>query len=220
MGIFNNTKTRQDDQSASKVNFGVFLTNYATKEQFKSLRKDMELYLHRHKELNNTMNRPLDMGGNGIINLGTPDKPNDAASRRFVNKKIQDVVGGYKLEDIENIKQILKAENENLKQLTEDIADNGQKIIELHTKIEEDIQTVTNAMDKTDDEIKEALRLNINNIGTVIKELKDSMIKQEELKIKLNEKLTETYKLEINEKIGALKANIKTENDENNKELL
>ena len=237
MGIFNNAKSLQDDQSASKVNFGVFLSNYATKQQFKSLRQDMELYLHRHQELNNTMNRPLDMGGNEIINLGNPNKPNDAVSRRFVYRKIQDIIGDYKLDDIESIKQTLKTENENIKQLTKDIASNGRKIIELHNKIENEFETITNtmaALDKTDDEIKEALRLNINIIANQIRELKDSMIKHEELKNQLNEtekKLKNSYKLEINEKIDALKMEndetnnrlldaLKMENDENNNKLL
>ena len=130
------------------------------------------------------------MGGNEIINLGNPNKPNDAVSRRFVYRKIQDIIGDYKLDDIESIKQTLKTENENIKQLTKDIASNGRKIIELHNKIENEFETITNtmaALDKTDDEIKEVLKLNINIIANQIRELKDSMIKHEQLKNQLNE---------------------------------
>lgn len=107
MGIFNNAKNRGDDQSASKVNFGVFLTNNATKEQFKNIKREMKSYRHRKKELDNKMNRALDMGGNEIINFRNPDKPHDAVLRRFIFKKIESVIEDCDLEGIKTIKELL-----------------------------------------------------------------------------------------------------------------
>ena len=65
----------------------------------KTIQKTLESYLHRNKELDNKMKRSLDMGGYEIINLGDPDKPNDAVPRRFVFKKIQSLVKDYGLQD-------------------------------------------------------------------------------------------------------------------------
>jgi hypothetical protein len=56
------------------------------------------------------MNIPLNVSGNAIINLGDSNKPNDAVSRRFVFRKIQSVIGNYKLDDIKTIKDLLKTE--------------------------------------------------------------------------------------------------------------
>ena len=90
MGIFNASGEKNVSDSISKVSFGINLNDYATKKQFKTIKREMESYLHKNKDLDNAMNKPLDMGGNEIINLGNPDKPNDAVSRRFVFKKIQE----------------------------------------------------------------------------------------------------------------------------------
>ena len=84
MGIFNNTKSLKSETSASKVNFGIILADYATKQQFKILDREMESYLHKNKELNNSMNRSLDMSGNRINNLGNPEKPTDAVPKQYV----------------------------------------------------------------------------------------------------------------------------------------
>jgi hypothetical protein len=67
---------------------------------------------------------------------------------------------------------------------------------------------LSEALGKTDDEIKVTLRKNIVLIGEQIKEIKNSMIKHKELKNKLAEaekKLQKMYQLEIKEEIKTLK---------------
>ena len=157
---------------------------------------------------------PLDMDGNQIINLGNPDNPNDAVSKRYVYRKIQNVIKDYDIEDIKNIKQTLETEKDNFEQLTKDIKANEKIIIELQGKIEKEMEIISKAMKdlteesgETDDQIKEVIRVNFNLIGNQIKELKDNMIKHEELKEKINEaekKLQNMYQLEIKTEIRKL----------------
>lgn len=165
-------------------------------------------------ELDNTMDRVLDMGGNGIINLGNPDKPNDAVSRIYVYRKIQNLIRDHKLHDIKTIKDLLKTESKNIAELTNDLKQNEKIIVDLQSKIEKEMTTLTKAMedladgsDKTFDQIKEVLKANIVLINKQIKDLAENMIKHEELKTKLaevREKLQNMYKLEINAEIKKL----------------
>jgi uncharacterized protein YpuA (DUF1002 family) len=141
-------------------------------------------------ELDNKMNIPLDMGGNAIINLGDSNKPNDAVSRRFVIRKIQNLIGDYKLDDIKTIKDLLKKEKSNIDQLTKDIKNNEEAIIALNGKLQEEMKILSESLkdlDKTDDEIKVTLRINIVLIADQFNKIKNSMIKHNELKNKLAE---------------------------------
>ena len=70
----------------------------------------MESYLHKNKELDDRMNRALDMGGNEIINVGNPDKPQSTVTRRFFYRKMQCLIEEYNLSDIKDIKSIFKTE--------------------------------------------------------------------------------------------------------------
>ncbi|XP_053377001.1 uncharacterized protein LOC123545278 [Mercenaria mercenaria] len=226
MGVFNDVKQINQPDSISKVKFDIDLSDYAIKKQFKKLKKETESYLHRNKELDNTMNRALDMGGNEIINLGNPDKPNDAVSRRFMFKKVQSVIDDYNLEDIKSIKQTLEVEVKNIEELTKDFKKNSLLINQLQGKIEEEMKAMVDSIkeleeksDLTDDNIKEVFRVNLNILFTQVQELKDSMIKHEELKDKIIEaekKLQNMYQLEIRTEINKLN----TEMAKGNQDLL
>ena len=52
----------------------------------------MESYLNKNKELDNQMNRALDMGGNEIIIVENPGKPQSVVPRRFFYRKIQSLI--------------------------------------------------------------------------------------------------------------------------------
>ena len=81
-------------------------------------------------------------------------------------------------------------------------------------KIEEEMEILSKAMkelgeksDDTDDKIKEVLGVNFKIIGNQIKEIKKSMVRQEELKEKLNEaekRFQNMYQLEIKSEITKL----------------
>ncbi|XP_053378022.1 uncharacterized protein LOC128547973 [Mercenaria mercenaria] len=160
------------------------------------------------------MNRALDMGGNEIINLGNPDKPNDAVSRRFVFKKVQSVIHDYNLEDIKSIKQTLEAEVKNIEELTKDFKNNSLLINQLQDKIEKEMKPMVDSIkefqeksDLTDTNIKEVFRRNFEILYNQVQELKDSMIKHEELKDKIIEaekKLQNMHQFEIRAEINKL----------------
>jgi adenylosuccinate synthase len=159
-------------------------------------------------ELDNKINIPLDTSGNAIINLGDSNKPNDAVSRRFVFRKIKSVIGNYKLDDIKTIKDLLKTEKSDIDQLTESIKNNEESIITLHGKLQKEMAILSESLGNTDDEIKVTLRTNIVLIGERINEIKNSMIKHNQLKNKLAEaekKLHNMYQLEIKDEIKTLK---------------
>ena len=63
MGIFNATSETSGPDSVSKVKFNIDLSDYVTKKQYKKLKREMESYLHKNKELDNRMNRALDIRG-------------------------------------------------------------------------------------------------------------------------------------------------------------
>ena len=89
MGIFN--YAIKTGNSVSKFNFGLNSADFATNEQLLTIERDMQLYLHKNKEQDNSMNKQLDMAGNVIINLGNPENPTDAVTKRYVyikNSKI------------------------------------------------------------------------------------------------------------------------------------
>ena len=226
MGIFNATGEKHVSDSISKVSFGIHLNDYATKKQFKTIKRELESYLHKNKELDNKMNRALDMGGNEIINLGNPDKPSDAVSKRFVSRKIQDVIANYELGDIKTIKELLKTESETIVELTKDLRQNEKIIVDLQGKIEEEMFILSKAMkelgEKSDtafDEIKVVFKENITMIGKQIKELNENMIKHEDLKDKLDKaekKLQNMYQLEIKSEITKLNK----ETEKKNRDLL
>lgn len=160
------------------------------------------------------------MGGNSIINLGDSNKPNDAVSRRFVFKKIQNVIKDYDLEDIKVLKKTLEEESENIIQLTNDFKQNEKTIIELQGKIEKEMETLSNAikdLDIKDDQIIIVLRENIVIINKQIRDLKESMIKHSELKEKITEaekKLQNMYQLEIRTEISKLNQDTEKRNND------
>ena len=52
------------------------------------------------------------MGGNEIINLRNPDKPQSAVPRIFFYRKIQSLIDDYNLSDIKDIKSMFDTEKE------------------------------------------------------------------------------------------------------------
>ena len=219
MGIFNNVKQRNQSESISKIKFDLDLTDYASISQFKKLKQEMESYLNRNSIENNKMNKPLDMGGNEIINLGSPDKPNDAVSRRFVYRKVQDLVSNYNLESIKEIQKLLQTERDNIEQLKKDLDQNSRTIIDLHIKIGDEISKISKALDESDEHTKQELAKNISIVQEQIKELTENMIKHDELKKSITEaenKLKNMYKLEIRTEIN----NLNDATAKRNKDLL
>ncbi|XP_060553306.1 myosin-8-like, partial [Ruditapes philippinarum] len=219
MGIFNNVKQRNQSESISKIKFDLDLTDYASISQFKKLKQEMESYLNRNSIENNKMNKPLDMGGNEIINLGSPDKPNDAVSRRFVYRKVQDLVSNYNLGSIKEIQKLLQTERDNIEQLKKDLDQNSRTIIDLHIKIGDEISKISKALDESDEHTKQELAKNISIVQEQIKELTENMIKHDELKKSITEaenKLKNMYKLEIRTEIN----NLNDATAKRNKDLL
>ena len=56
------------------------------------------------------MNRALDMGCNGIINVEIPDKPHYAVHRMFFYRNIKSLIEDYNLFGIKDINSVLETE--------------------------------------------------------------------------------------------------------------
>ena len=76
MGLFNNIIERKTDGSSTIVNYDIILSEYART-------KDLANYLHKGRNKTNIFHSNVDMGNNKITNLGKPESPNDAVSKRF-----------------------------------------------------------------------------------------------------------------------------------------
>jgi chromosome segregation ATPase len=223
MGVFNDVKQLADPGNVSKARFDINLSNYATRQQFKELLKEMSGYLHRNKELDNKMNRPLDMGGNSIINVGDIDKPNDAVSKRYVYLRMQDIIKDYNLEDIQSIKDTLKNTVSQIAELTKDLQNNEKAIIDLQDKIKKEIELLGQTLSRLseeeakDDEILAAFKTSMATLQEQMTELHSSMVKHEELKEKVEQtvrRLQNAYQIEIRAEINKLNAENKQRNDD------
>ena len=93
MGLFNNIIERKTDGSSTIVNYGIILSEYARK-------KDLANYLHKGRNKTNILHSNIDMGNNKITNLRNPGSANDAVSKRFLYKQIQNLTTDYNLESV------------------------------------------------------------------------------------------------------------------------
>ena len=93
MGLLNIIIERKTDGSSIIVNFDIILSEYART-------KDLANYLHKGRNKTNILHSNVDMGNNKITNLGNPESPNDAVSKRFLYKRIQKLTTDYNLESI------------------------------------------------------------------------------------------------------------------------
>ena len=219
MGIFNAAIEIGKLDSVSKVKFNVDLSGYATKKQFKAVKREMEEYLHRNKVTDNKMTRPLDMGGSGIINLGNPEKPYDAAPRRFVFRKIQSLINDYSLDilkapevvaSVRGLPKTIKDRSAEIAQLKTKITTAEENLIKMQKNIVKGIKDFKKVigllLDKStsEEDIKKALGDNTTWIVQQTEKIKERFVEHQELKKELDaaeKKLQAAYQVEIQAKV-------------------
>ena len=112
MGLFNNIIDRKTDDSSTVANYDIILSEYARK-------KDLAKYLYKGRNKTNILHSNIDMGNNKITNLRNPGSAYDAASKRFLHKRIQKLTTDYNLEsssgNINSIKNEIDEIQENMK---------------------------------------------------------------------------------------------------------
>lgn len=223
MGIFN--YAIKTGHSVSKFNFGLNSADFATNEELLTIEQDMQLYLHKSKERNNSMNKQLDMAGNVIINLGNPENPTDAVTKRYVYKKIQNLIEEYNerideykkafqnsttlinnhYNELANVITALK-ENEianldlKLNGIENDFTLTKENIKENQKKIKEqhDVYvTIVKRIDGLDTLTRQVLPTEISNIGKLVSNLIDDNKLLKRKVSKLDNKVHEVFLLEI-----------------------
>ena len=126
MCLFNNTIERKADGSPTIVNYDIILTEYARK-------KDLANYLHKGRNKTNILHSDIDMRNNKI-NLGNPGSPNDAVSKRFLYKRIQNLTYDYSLESISG----------NINSIKNEIAELRQSLLSSRKSIQEKSMSLQN----------------------------------------------------------------------------
>ena len=126
MCLFNNIIERKADGSSTIVNYDIILTEYARK-------KGLANYLHKGRNKTNILHSDIDMRNNKI-NLGNPGSPNDAVSKRFLYKRIQNFTYDYSLESVSG----------NINSVKNEIAELRQSLLSNRKSIQEKSMSLQN----------------------------------------------------------------------------
>ena len=142
MGLFNNIIERKTDGSSTTVNYDIILSEYARK-------KDLANYFHKGRNNTNILHSDRDMGNNKITNLGNPGSTNDAVSKRFLYKQIQNLTNDYSLGSVSG----------NIDSIKNEIAELRQSLLSNRKSIQEKSISLQNEIAK----MSEAVSLNVSS---------------------------------------------------------
>ena len=117
MGLFNNIIERKTDGSSTIVNYDIILSEYARK-------KDLANYLHKVRNKTNVLHSKIYMGNNKITNLGNPGSSNDAVSKRFLYKRIQNLTADCNIVSVSGNIDSIKNE---IAELQQSLLSNGKR---------------------------------------------------------------------------------------------
>ena len=185
MGLFNNILERKTDSSSTIVNYDIILSEYARK-------KDLANYLHKGRNKTNILHSNINMGNNKITYLGNPETSTDAATKRFLYKRIQKLTNDYSLESVSGkidsikteIAELQKGLLSNRKSIQEKSISLQNEIVKMSEALSSDVSTAENEIRK---KLRKDIREGVSPIKDNLAKLNEELIDNDELRVKLDE---------------------------------